>query len=221
MRAIIIGAGSQGLHTARLLVERNWEVVVVEKDEDLARRTSEMVDCGVIHGDGTRPAVLEEAGAERSDVLLALTTNPQTNLIASLVGRLAGVSRVLTRIDDEEFEHVAIALGLSDTVIPARTIGRFLADMVQGQDVLELSGAIRGEARIFQFIALPEDEGPVSDLGLPSDAKVSHLYRDGRLLMTKDDTALREGDEVVIVCHDKHLEDLRERWKPGGNGDGS
>lgn len=214
MRVVIVGAGSLGTRTARLGVQRGWEVVIVEADADVARSVGEAIDCGVIHGDGTRPAVLAETDPGHADALLALTSNAQTNLIASLVGRSVGFERVFTRIDDEEFEHVTLELGLSDTLIPARTIGRYLADVVEGHDVLELSVAIKGDARVFLFVAREEDQGTVAELRLPEGARVSHVYREGELLLADAELALRKGDEVVIVTHRKHLEDLRERWAP-------
>jgi trk system potassium uptake protein TrkA len=214
MRIIIVGAGSLGSRTARLLISRGYEVVLVESDPRAAQSASESLDCGVIEGDGTRPALLGEADPAHADALLALTGNAQTNLIASLVGRSVGFPRVITRIDDEEFEHVAIELGLVDTVVPTRTIGRYLSDVVEGHDILELSGAIKGDARVLLFAAQAEDEGPVEKLDLPDEARVSHLYRDGELVLAGPDLRLRKGDEVVIVTHRKHFAGLRDRWAP-------
>jgi trk system potassium uptake protein TrkA len=214
MRVIIVGAGSLGTRTAALLIRRGHEVVLIESDPQVAQSLGESIDCGVIQGDGTRPAVLSEADPSHADALVALTSNAQTNLIASLVGRSVGFPRVITRIDDEEFEHVTLELGLVDTVIPARTIGRYLADIVEGHDILELSGALKGDARIFLFAAREEDEGTVAELNLPDAARVSHVYRNGELALADPDLRLRKGDEVVLVTHRKHLDELRKRWAP-------
>jgi trk system potassium uptake protein TrkA len=214
MRVVIVGGGSLGARTARLLVERGYQVVVVEADAEEARTLGESVDCGVIHGDGTRPAVLGETDPAHSDALLTMTGNAQTNLIASLVGRSLGFPRVITRIDDEEFEHVTLELGLADTILPARTLGRYLSEIVEGHGILEMTGAIKGDARVFLFVAREQDELPIDELGLPVDARVSHLYRDGELVLAAPDRRLRRGDEVVVVCHRRQLEALRARWTP-------
>jgi trk system potassium uptake protein TrkA len=212
MRIVIVGGGSLGARTARLLARRGHDVVVIESDAEVADALSESLDCGIIHADGTRPAVLGEADPAASDALLALTGNAQTNLIASLVGRSMGLQRVITRIDDEEFEHVTLELGLTDTIIPAQTIGRHLADVAEGHDVVELSAAVKGDARVLVFVARDEDVGPIADLALPREARVSHLYRDGALVLAEPDTVLRKGDEVVVVTHRKNVEKLRSRW---------
>ncbi|MCB1748439.1 MAG: TrkA family potassium uptake protein [Gammaproteobacteria bacterium] len=214
MRVVIVGAGALGSRTARLLGRRGFEVVVIEADAGIAAELGQSLDCGVIHGDGSRPAVLVEADPAHSDVLLTLTSNAQTNLIASLVGRSLGFPRVITRIDDEEFEHIALELGLSDNVIPARTIGHYLAEAVAGQDVFEFSGAIKGDARVFMFVATAEHETAVAALDLPGDAGISHVFRDGALLIAGPQLVLARGDEVVVVCHRKRLEALRERFGP-------
>lgn len=215
MRFVFVGAGRLALHTAALLARRGHEVVVVERDRERLEGLRHEVDVGLLQGDGTRPVVLKEADPEHSDLLLCLTGNDQTNIIASLVGRSLGFPRVVTRIDDEEFEHICIELGLEDTIIPSRTIGRFLADMAEGQDILELSSAIKGDARVFVFAAGADDAVPVGELRLPEGARVTHLYREGELVLADAETPVREGDEVVVLTHRKGLEALRERWGPG------
>ncbi len=147
------------------------------------------------------------------DTLAAVSTGGFAPRDASLVGRSVGYERVVTRIDDEEFEHVAIELGLSDTVIPARTIGRFLAD-------LETSGALKGDARILLAAAREEEEGPLAALALPEKARVSHLYRDGALLFPGPGFEIKKGDELVVVTHRPHVEELRKRWAPRPEGQG-
>lgn len=220
MRIVFVGAGSLSVRTARLLGARGHEIVMVEKELERIEALADGLDCGFLHGDGTRPHVLKDADPAHSDLLFCLTGNDQNNIIASLVGRSLGFARVVTRIDDEEFEHICIELGLEDTVIPARTTGRYLADIAEGHDALELSSAIRGEARVFPFAAGEADEGPVSDLALPSGARITHLYRDGELVFADADTRLEKGDEVVVIAQRKVLGALRERWGQAGNASG-
>lgn len=215
MRAVFVGAGALCRSTVRHLSQRGHEVVVVERDKEAIEALTGELDCGFLHGDGTRPIVLREADPPNCDVLLALTGNDQTNIIASLVGRSLGFPRVITRIEGDEFEHICIELGLTDTIIPARTIGRHLADMTEGVDILELSAAIKGEARIFMFVAGESDAVPVGKLELPHGARVTHLYRRGELILADPDTELHQDDEVVVLARRGDLEALGERW--GGN----
>lgn len=212
MRAVIIGTSNLSLMTARILLKRGHEVIIIEKDKERIESLAENLDCGVLHGDGSKPAILKEADAKQTDVLFCLTGNDQTNIIASLVGRSLGFERIVTRIEDPEFEHICIELGLMDTIIPARTIGRHLADMFEGRDPLELSTMIRSEARTFSFVARDEDTGPIDELKLPADCRVICVYRNDELLVPGDSTPLKTGDEVIIIAHHKNLAELKNRW---------
>jgi trk system potassium uptake protein TrkA len=212
MRAVFIGASALTAVTARFLHQRGHEVVIVERDAERIRAMREEMDCGFLHGDGSKPAVLREAGPGETDVLFALTDNDQANIIASLVGRSLGFKRIVTRIQDSEFEHVCIELGLEDTIVPSRTIGRYLADMFEGHDPLQLSAFIKDEARVFSFVAKEGDEKAVHDLDLPEGSRVICLYRAERFVMAGDDTKLKAGDEVVLLAHRDCLEKLEKRW---------
>jgi len=212
MRAVFIGASALAVMTARFLLARGHDVVIIEQNKELIDSLTEELDCGFLHADGSRPGVLREVHPHESDYLFCLTGNDQANIIASLVGRSLGFGRVITKIDGLEFEHICIELGLKDVVIPARTIGRHLTDMVEGQDPLEISAMIKGQARIFSFVAHKDDARPLSELGLPAATRVVCLYRDNDFVLPEDDQSLKAGDEVVLITHEKHLAELSERW---------
>lgn len=213
MRAVFVGASSLAVMTAQLLLKRGHEVVVIERSKDVIRELSTELDCGYLNGDGSKPAILREAEPAQTDVLYCLTDNDQANIIASLVGRSLGYARVVTKIEDPEFEHICIELGLDGTIIPARTIGRYLTDMLEGQDPLELSTMIRDEARAFSFVAREDDELALGELALPEPSRIVCIYRDGKFLPAESDTKLEAGDEVVVVTHRKNIPELQERWQ--------
>ena len=213
MRAVFLGAGSLTLNTARVLLKRGHEVVLIERDREVVDAVSEELDCGFIHGDGSRPAILREADPQHATILYCLTNQDQTNIIASLVGRSLGFARVVTKIDDPELEHICIELGLEDTIIPSRTIGIHLADLFEGHDPLEFSTMIRDEARVFSFVASTDQTGPLEAIDLPRRTRVICLYRNGDFLVPDENARLKAGDEVVLITHRDNLDDLSERFK--------
>lgn len=216
MRAVLVGAGSLGVMTVRLLLERGHEAVMIERNKDLIDALADELDCGFLHGDGSKPAVLREADPSATDALFCLTGDDQTNILASLAGRSAGYERVVTKIEDPEFEHLCMELGLEDLIIPSRAVGRYLADMFEGKDHMELLATVKGAARIFSFVAGKDDEKPVQELGLPDKSRVMFLYRDDKFILPENDFRLREDDEVVLVSHRDDLDALEERWGNAG-----
>ena len=214
MRIAFVGAGEMCLRTAELLISRGHQVIIIETNHEKIDEISDNFDCSFLHGDGSKPNILREVGPDQTDALFCLTNSDQANLIASLVGRSLGFKRVITRIQDPEFEMICRELGLQDTIVPSKTIGRYLADMLEGLDILELSTVIRGEARFYSFTAGKDDAKAVVDLDLPDKAKVVCFYRKERFFLADEKTKLREKDMVVILTHSENLPSLRERWDP-------
>lgn len=212
MRAVFIGAGELTTMTARQLLKNGYEVVVIENDKARIDELSRDLDAGFIHGDGSKPAILREADPTATDFLFCLSGNDQYNIIASLIGRSLGYQRVITRIEDPSYEHICIELGLEDIIVPDNTIARYLADLCAGQNPLEVSALIKADARVFSFVATKEDESPIADLKLPDDSRLMFLYRNEELVIPDENTALQQGDEVVIIAHSKTLPELKERW---------
>ena len=215
MRAVFIGASSLTVMTAKILLKRGHEVVVVESQKERIDELSKTLDCGFVHGDGTTPAIQRETDPEHSDFLFCLAGNDQTNIIASLVGRSLKFPRVVTKIVNPEFEHICLELGLEETIIPAGTMGRYLADKFSGRDLLELSGMIKDEARVFSFVARPEDEGPLDKIAISGQLRPICLYRDNAFILPEEDTKVKAEDEVVVITHQKFLAQLKDRWASG------
>ncbi len=214
MRIAFIGAGEVTEATARLLIDKGHEVIIIESDQVRIDALSDSLDCSFLHGDGSKPAILREVGPEQTEVLFCLSSLDQANLIAGLVGRSLGFRRIIISIEDQEFEVICRELGLENIIVPSWTIARYLADMARGQDILELSTVIKGEGRFFTFTMGPEDAGKVSELDIPEEARVVCFYREGAFHLVKDDPSLRQDDEVVVLTTSDNIETLRERWVP-------
>lgn len=214
MRVVFVGAGDLTIETATLLIDRKHEVVIIESDKDKIDNLSESLDCSFLHGDGSKPYILKEAGPEHADFLFCLTENDQYNIIAALVGRSLGYGHVIVQIHDDDYLNICQELKLEHTITPSKTIGRYLADIVSGVDILELSSLIKGEARCLMVKIDKQTKGSVEDLDLPDEARIICLYRDEKFQLADPETALRIDDEAIILTHSRHLADLTKRFHP-------
>ena len=214
MRIVFVGAGEVAVRTAEFLIEKGHEVVIIDTDRERIDDLSQHMDCSFLHGDGSSPSILREVSPEKTDVLISVSNSDPTNLIASLVGRSIGFKRVISSIQNPDYEEICRELGLTNTILPSRTISQYLADMVEGIDTLELSRVVKDVARFFNFIAQGDDAGKVLELDLPDTARVICFYRDGKFHLARDESKLRKGDEVLILTDTETLKDLEERWKP-------
>lgn len=217
MRIVFIGAGDLTLETAALLIKRKHEVIIIEADKEKIDDLKDEVDCSFLHGDGSRPHILKDADPKNTDFLFCLTQNDQYNIIAALVGRSLGFDKVIVQIHDADYLHICNELELQNVINPSQTISQYLADMVAGVDIMELSSLIKGEARCFMIEIDEDTKGDVESLDLPDEARVICLYRGDEMIMPSAETKIKKDDEVVILTHSKHLESLLERFNPKRN----
>jgi trk system potassium uptake protein TrkA len=214
MRIVIVGASAVGVATARLLIEHKHAVVMIEQDKSRIEELADELDCGFLHGDGTRPHLLGEAGPRETDLLLCLADNDQANIIASLVGRSLGFGHVVTKISDPEFEHICAELKLDNAISADQVTARRLLDTVEGRGVVELSTVLRGDARFFILPATDSDAGTAAELALPADTWVLYGYRDGKLLRPGKEFMIEPGDDLVLLTTSQHLQELKARGLP-------
>jgi trk system potassium uptake protein len=101
MKAIVVGSGRVGSALARSLADEGWEVVVVEQREEALTRLGDGWRHPLVIGHGMDADVLEEAGVEDADMLIAATDGDNTNLIiAQVATKRYGVDHVAARIQD-------------------------------------------------------------------------------------------------------------------------
>jgi len=97
-----IGASPLAVKAARTLTERGHEVILIDTDHEKIETLSDTLDCGLITGDGSRPAVLQEVGPEQTDFLFCVSDRDESNVLAALVGRSLGFGRVVPKIEESD-----------------------------------------------------------------------------------------------------------------------
>ncbi|MCK4497560.1 MAG: NAD-binding protein, partial [Candidatus Aenigmarchaeota archaeon] len=112
MKIIVVGGGEIGSRLVRFLSEKKHDVVLVEMDEELCQVLADNLNAMVIHGDGTKPDVLEEAGVKKADALVAVTSKDETNLLVCLVTREMSNIRMITRTTKEEYKKIFLKIGV-------------------------------------------------------------------------------------------------------------
>lgn len=224
MKFLIIGAGEVGFHIAGHLALENKNVVVIDTCEDALRRLTEACDVQVVHGSGSSPATLEEAGIRQAEFLLAVTNSDETNLVACLMADvIAPNTKKLARIRQMEFqayqEHFHTQPPHIDTVINpeievAKTIER-LMEVPGAVDVAEFAGGrvkfigIRLEAGT-PLMGMPlQDIQAVTQIPIPL---VVAIIRNEELIIPRGRDALQAGDLIYFICHETELSATLKRF---------
>jgi trk system potassium uptake protein TrkA len=220
MRVTFVGASPLAVLAAKRLSQQGHEVVLIDEDGDKIEALSDQLDCGLVVGDGTRPAVLEEISPETSDFLFCLSDRDEANILSALVGRSLGFDRVVPKVDDPDLETICTELGLDEVIVPDREVAAQLADLVEGRDAPDLTTVVRSGLRFFG-LKVPAGVDDGNGLDLPQGARMIAVTRGDESMLADMETRVQEGDEVVLIVEEGEIQGLRDRFSRNGSGDGN
>jgi trk system potassium uptake protein TrkA len=221
---MVAGAGVWGSYIADHLVQQGHEVVVVEQVAAVAARERERGGRVVITGDACEPSVLDRAGLEAVDTVVAATGDDEDNLVVSLLTKRSyGVPRVVARVNNPKNAWLFTQDWGVDTAVSAPAILTRLLDAAVGiQDVVALLRAEHGGVALVE-VTLDENAAAagrrVADLDLPERSVVVAVVRGDQVLPGGGSDPLEPGDEVLAVTALAAEPALREAL--GGQAGGS
>lgn len=215
MRVVIVGASVLGEAAARKLIDGGHDVVMVDRDRGRLEELAESHDCGVIHGDGTLPSVLREAGGEDFDALLALTRSDEVNILCAMVGRAVGYACVVPKIVQPELRPICDELELADMITPHETVAADLLDRLEGR---RGGGArephLSGELRLVSHLVSGALAGLRADeLDFGRSARLVAVERGEETVIPRDDAVFEEADTLVFVVRREEVEAVNDRLK--------
>jgi trk system potassium uptake protein TrkA len=214
MRVILVGGG-ETIETiyflAKLFTRRGHQVTIVNPYPAEAQMLSRRVDATVILGDGSDPAVLEEAGARRADVLLSLTPYDPDNLMACQIAqKLYSVPRTMALVNDPDNEEVFRQLGITLVFSATRVIGSLIEGQTVYDEITHLFPADEGRLHVTEVVlgeGAPAADQNLVDLDLPQDSLVICLIRDGQMIVPRGDSRLQVGDRLILITQPEAQEE--------------
>ena len=202
---IIIGAGAVGSYLAERLSAEGQDVVVIEDDESRAMELQDRIDALVVVGNGASGHTLQTAGAEKADLLIAVSNSDGANVLACHAGKEMGVAMTIARIEDPEIREGADRLGVDVVIDPSATAAEELVDIVGFGGASEMIQFAEGKlVMVGGRVAAnaPITRGPLGVLR-PRSAEwgwvVAALVRHGQTIVAHGDTVVRPGDHALLM----------------------
>lgn len=213
MYVVIAGGGRTGTQLARILLNQNHEVHVIEDRKDVLARLHRDVPTEMIHeGNIIDVNVLEQAGALGADVLAAVSTNDELNLIACYLARKNfQVRRTIGRVNNPRNAWLFSTLFEVDVAVNATDImARIIEEEMSMGDMMILAKLRRGNYSLVVEKILPKAQAigkRIIELGLPENCIIATIIRDEKVVMPRGMTKFEVDDEVYAVT-DSDGEDL-------------
>ena len=202
MKIIIIGAGDIGYHLAKMLSYEKHDIVLIEKDQDRYSHAANTLDAHVFHGSGTSFTLLENAGIEKTDLVVAVTDSDEVNLLAAIAAKQYGVERTVARVKNREFLR-------TDAPINAQ---KFNIDLIIHPESVAAQGTVRllRQGAATDFIEFAKGKIIVMGIQLDRDnpilniplSELSQRYPDFifRIIAIhrKDTTKIPRGNDFLV-----------------------
>lgn len=215
MYVIVIGAGKVGLNLGRELRAKGHEVTLVESDPGRFAAVEEEFEHQAQYGDGSELWVMERAGVERCEMLIAVTGDDEDNMLICQVAREKyGVERIISRCNNpRNLQHFEL-LGVKPAVSATDLILRLIEHEVPKYGLVHLLDLPQERLEI---IEIEVQEGSFADgkevqaLGLPDGSLVIAILRDGTGFVPLADSVVEGGDELLLVLDTGLEEKITQR----------
>ncbi|MCI9530351.1 MAG: Trk system potassium transporter TrkA [Lachnospiraceae bacterium] len=212
MQIIIVGCGNVGATLTEQLSKEGHNITVIDTDAQRAESVANRFDVMGVVGNGASFNVQNEAGIEEADLLIAVTTSDELNLLCCLIARKTGgcntVARVRNPIYNREIGYIKEELGLSMVINPEYAAASEIARLLKFPSAIKVDTFAKGRVELLQCKI---GEGSVLggqpltyiSSGLHCDVLICSVERGEEVYIPSGNFELQEKDVITVVASSK------------------
>ena len=203
-RVLLIGGRSKARSLADSLISQGYKVTVINDSMEECERLAEVKNLNVYHGDGTKPYVLDEAGAADCQIAIALTSRDENNLVAcQMCKRNFGVPKTVSLVSDPNKTEFFHQMGVDSVVCAISTVTSIIQQQAFIDDMVNIIPVGLGKVQIVE-VQIP-DTSPITgqklwEIDLPKEVVVGCVLRRDQAIIPRGDTRINAGDTLVIIA---------------------
>jgi trk system potassium uptake protein TrkA len=217
MKIIILGAGQVGSTVAYALAGEANDITVVDRDAHRLNTLQERCDIRTIAGQASHPDILQQAGIEDADMILAVTNSDEINMVACQVAHsLFHTPLRLARVRSRDYlSHprlfTADAIPINYIISPEQLVTTFIEHLIESPGVLQILDFAEGR---LQLVAVEAHHGGAL-IGKELRALAEHMpglqsrvvaiFRHDRAIPPEGDTMIEAGDEVFFLAAQRDI----------------
>ena len=221
MHIIVIGCGKVGRAiVSQLAIEEGNDISVVDTNPELIREVSLQYDVMGIVGNGTSYGILQDAGIERADIMIAVTESDEVNLLCCVIAKKRAncqtIARVRNPIYSKEREFLKSELELSMIVNPEHAAAREASRLLRFPSATEIDSFAGGRAELLR-LRVPKGSllagMSLADLGakLPENILVCAADRGGQMTIPDGSFVMEESDILFIIARPQDADSFFRR----------
>jgi trk system potassium uptake protein TrkA len=218
MKILILGAGQVGSSAAyHLSREEANEVTVVDMRPDVLRELQDRLDIRTVVGHAAHPEVLDRAGANDADIVVALTDTDETNMIACQVAyTLFHTPTKIARIRAAEYMNAKDlfaqdAIPIDVRISPEQLVCEYIEQLILYPGASQVLDFADGRVRLVgaradrDGLLVGQQISTLKEHIPNTEGRIAAIYRAGKAMLPEGDTVIQEDDEVFFIADRKDI----------------
>lgn len=218
MNIVIFGAGTVGTSIAELLCANNHNVCLVDSSKAALSLVEERLDVQTLCGSACDSIILFQAGVLSADLVLAVTSSDEVNLVGASLAKAMGARRSLARVFDQAYldtstfdyrRHFGIDRLLSLEHLTALELAR----AIRMPTLLAVETFARGGIEVQEIAVDAGSRGagvPLKELRLPKDVRIGLISSRNRCIIAGANDVIEPGDHVTLFGTQEALEKVKQ-----------
>jgi trk system potassium uptake protein TrkA len=188
-RVVLVGYNEISSNLAQALRKRNIEVRLIEEDKERAELASaNLDDVLVIQGDGSSEEILDQAGVDQTDYLLALTNDDESNVMISLLAKEKKVKRVMALSSKKQYKSIIEKIGIDTVLNPRAAMVDEIIRCIHHEQLSGINIFEGGVGRMIEFVVRKKTKHvdvPLSKVKLPKYILIGAMVRHEQLIIPR------------------------------------
>jgi trk system potassium uptake protein TrkA len=202
MNILIVGGGEMAYFLSRAFIAKGYAVTVINRHADQCTQLARKLRATIVHGDGSDPKILEEAGAYSADAIVAVTSQDQKNLVICQIGRMKfNIPQTIASVNDPENEQVFRQLG-----IQASSTTRILSNVIEQktgfEEIINLIPIEEGKVNVTEVVLKDNSSiigKSMAELALPENSLIACVVRGNTAIVPRGSTRLEQDDKLIVM----------------------
>lgn len=219
MKIVIAGAGDVGFHLAELLAFENQDIVLIDTNQEVLDYAATHLDVMTLRGDSSSINTLEQAGAGKAYLFLAVTTSEKTNLVTAILAKKLGARQTVARVNNQEYldqrqRSIFRELGVDSIISPQELAAEEIYRLVSQCSFTDIFEFENGKINLVGITL--DDYSPivnkkVSDIDWQYrdlEPRAIAILRGHRTIIPRGETILRRGDHIYFTTRKDNIDQL-------------
>jgi trk system potassium uptake protein TrkA len=202
MKVLVVGGGKLAYFLVRTLISKGAHVTIINRELHECKSLARKLKATIVHGDGSDPQILEEAGASNVDTLFAITPNDEDNLvICQLADIQFHVQRRLALVNDPDNEEIFQKLGVQ-AISTTRILSTLIEEKAGFDSIADIIPVGEGKIIVSQIVlskTSPVIGKALRDLHLPDNSLIASIVRDNTPIVPRGLTVLNDQDQIILM----------------------